>query len=156
METTLTQNTHHAVQPPRRRLSRRKAVILVAALCLAASPCFAYGDCSPYKDQEENANGYTWSYHEITYPGDKPLMAIHKWNGSDDGGTTAVSPKPTGVVTIPSTLGYGDVNNIGIGAFYGCSDMTGVNIPDTVQNIEDSAFEDCSGLTSVTLPYRCA
>ncbi len=153
METTLKQNTHHAVQPPRRRLPRRKAAILAAAaLCLAASPRFAFCYCN---DHEEYANGYTWSYHEIAYPGDKPLMAIHKWNGSDDGGTTAVSPKPTGVVTIPSTLGVGDVNDIGIRAFYGCSDMTGVNIPDTVKGIHESAFWGCTGLNSVTLPYSC-
>ena len=38
------------------------------------------------------------------------------------------------------------------GAFYGCTDLTGVTIPNSVTNIGDSAFYDCTGLTSVTIP----
>ena len=50
-------------------------------------------------------------------------------------------------VTIPDR-----VTSIGDSAFYGCSGLTSVTIPDSVTSIGDSAFRGCSGLTSVTIP----
>ena len=42
--------------------------------------------------------------------------------------------------------------NIGICAFYGCSSLTSITIPNSVINIGNSAFYDCSSLTSITIP----
>ena len=50
-------------------------------------------------------------------------------------------------VTIPNS-----VTSIGNYAFYGCSGLTSVTIPDSVTSIGDYAFCNCSGLTSVTIP----
>ena len=50
-------------------------------------------------------------------------------------------------VTIPNS-----VTSIGDGAFYGCSGLTSVTIPDSVTSIGKYAFSACSGLTSVTIP----
>ena len=50
-------------------------------------------------------------------------------------------------VTIPNT-----VTTIGICAFYGCSSLTSVTIPNTVTSISDRTFEYCSSLTSVIIP----
>lgn len=55
-------------------------------------------------------------------------------------------------VTIPSTLGGYPVTTIGNKAFYGCSSITKITIPDTVTSIGDSAFSGCSNVTSIIIP----
>ena len=50
-------------------------------------------------------------------------------------------------VVIPNS-----VTSIGKSAFYGCSGLTSVMIPNSVTSIGESAFESCSGLTSVVIP----
>ena len=48
-------------------------------------------------------------------------------------------------ITIPDS-----VTSIGDSAFSACRGLTSVTIPDSVTSIESSAFNDCGGLTSVT------
>ena len=59
-------------------------------------------------------------------------------------------------VVIPESVTYNGttypVTSIGNYAFYECSGLTSVTIPNTVTSIGGSAFRSCSGLTSVTIP----
>ena len=56
-------------------------------------------------------------------------------------------------VVIPPTFPDGDrVTSIGYDAFYYCSSLTSVVIPDSVTFIGDYAFRYCSNLTSVVIP----
>ena len=59
----------------------------------------------------------------------------------------------TGSVTIPETITYHSeiysVTSIGYNAFYGCSRLTSVTIPNSVTSIGKEAFYNCSGLTSI-------
>ena len=87
--------------------------------------------------------GYTWTYR---VNGDEAEI----YNGSS---SPAISPSPTGAVTIPSTLGGTPVTSIGASAFYGCRGLTSVTIPDNVASIGDGAFSGCSGLEEITLPF---
>ena len=46
----------------------------------------------------------------------------------------------------------GSVTSIGKYAFYDCTELTSITIPDSVTSIGDYAFRNCSSLTSVTIP----
>ena len=50
-------------------------------------------------------------------------------------------------ITIPNS-----VTNIGISAFYGCSGLSSVTIPNSVTSIGEGTFYNCSGLTSIIIP----
>ena len=61
-----------------------------------------------------------------------------------------------GNIIIPESTTYNgttySVTSIGEYAFYNCSGLTSVTIPNSVTSIGYNAFADCSGLTSVTIP----
>ncbi|MBR6068602.1 MAG: leucine-rich repeat protein [Bacteroidales bacterium] len=66
------------------------------------------------------------------------------------------SSYPTGNLIIPSSVTYNgrtfSVTALANKAFFGCSGLTTVTIPNSVTSIGDLAFRNCSGLTTVTIP----
>ena len=62
----------------------------------------------------------------------------------------------TGELKIPSTVNYDGtayrVTSIGDYAFYECTHLTTIAIPDGVISIGYSAFSWCTGLTTITIP----
>ncbi|MBC7494413.1 MAG: leucine-rich repeat domain-containing protein [Flavobacterium sp.] len=68
----------------------------------------------------------------------------------------AVNSTVSGNVIVPAQVTYNSgtysVNSIGYQAFYTCTTLTSVTIPNSVTSIGDYAFVGCSGLTSVTMP----
>ena len=91
--------------------------------------------------KEETIDGVTWSYRVVN-------GAAEVYNGT----TAAISPKPTGAVKVPASLGGLDVKSVGENAFVECDQMTAVTIPDGVTNVGGWAFESCSALESVNMP----
>ena len=62
------------------------------------------------------------------------------------------STSASGALTIPATHNGKPVTSIGVDAFYGCTGLTSVTIPDSVTSIGEYAFGGCTGLTSVIIP----
>jgi len=84
-------------------------------------------------------------YYKIT--GDSTVSVTYK-----DGSYNTYS----GRMSIPRTVTYDGVtytvtaiDNV---AFFGCTDLTSVTIPETVTTIGNTVFKNCTSLTSITIP----
>ena len=87
----------------------------------------------------DTAEGY-----RFFYDGNEKVGYLMGYNGTD----TALT-LPDSFIAYDGT----QVNEYGIyqRAFYGCNELTSIEIPDSVTSIENYAFRGCSGLTSVTI-----
>ena len=53
---------------------------------------------------------------------------------------------------IPETFNEKSVTSVGEKAFYNCSDLTSIDMPEVVTNIGSDAFYGCSSITSLDVP----
>lgn len=93
----------------------------------------------------EQVGNYTWTYRIV---GNTAEIYGTMRNARC---TIAVSPSPTGSITIPDMLGGCPVSSIGSHSFDGCVRLTEVTIPNSVTNIGYSAFHMCFGLENVKI-----
>ena len=93
-----------------------------------------------------DANGTIWSF---TPSGNDAYL----YKGDNRPCISGTIPKE---LTIPSTVYVGEtaysVKTIGNFAFYFCSGLTSITIPNSVTSIDYWAFQSCSSLTSITIP----
>ena len=97
-------------------------------------------DGGPY---EEEIDGILWAY---TINNGKARV------GAGNCASRAIPVTTAGTITIPSALGGWPVTSVADYAFYCCSEVTSVTIPDGVTRIGDYAFCGCRKLRSVVMP----
>ena len=117
-------------------------ILLLILTCLVAVETYAHDI------EVANADGVTIYYNilednklEVTYQGESSNSYTNEYSGEVD---------------IPEQVTYNgttySVTSIGGGAFYLCSGMSSVTIPNSVTTIGYGAFGNCRGLTSITIP----
>ena len=82
----------------------------------------------------------------------------YKITSNEDYTVAVVSrtPKYSGDIVIPESVNYNGktfiVTSIARFAFSECSDMTSIDLPNTVTTIEYASFQYCNALTSIDIP----
>lgn len=55
-------------------------------------------------------------------------------------------------LTVPSTIDGQIVTSLSEYCFYGCTELTTINLPNTIERIGSGAFSDCTSLRGIKLP----
>ena len=105
---------------------KRLSFLLVCMICCITTMADEWTDPD---------TGYTWSY---SVNGQFATIEKNKWAKGD--------------LVIPATINGYSVTSIGDLAFFYCSGLTSITIPNSVTSIGNQAFYNCSGLSSITIP----
>ena len=80
---------------------------------------------------------------------------VYELNDKDFSAVVVGHDGVSGNLVIPATVsnnGIYSVTGIRMGAFSGCTDLTGVELPSSLISIGNRAFEGCSGLNAMVIP----
>ncbi len=86
-----------------------------------------------------DADAATYDIYTYTISGNEITITDCKTNAS-------------GAIIIPKEIEGKKVTSIGEWAFYGCTSLTSITIPESETSIGSSAFRGCTSLTSITIP----
>lgn len=128
-----------------KQLKRLTSVLLVLGIVLGLMPLSAFAAEPEFTEGEtftveELDNGYKDTY-TFTLDGGTAKLT-HFDTTAPVAGADAVIPSPA--------KGY-SVTSIGDGAFYGCTRLKTVILPDSIKSIGTAAFCNCTNLTTVDL-----
>ena len=127
--------------------SNKKRIFLVfAILTMALLLSFVFVACGKTPDKSNVDHGENSNIEE--YNGIKFLLNDDKQGYS----IVEMSSCSDAEIIIPSEYKSKPVTGIAGMAFFGCTNLTNITIPNSVTSIGNSAFGGCIGLTSVTIP----
>jgi hypothetical protein len=129
-----------------------------------------YVPCGTY-DAYHNANGWS-QFANIQEPGSCPIvfadanvkaLCVANWDTNGDGELSydeaaavtdlgTIFKNNTNITSFDELQYFAGLSSIGYQAFYRCSALTSIIIPNPVISIDGYAFEGCSGLTSIEIP----
>ncbi len=150
------------------------AIVLTIGVCACSSE---YADDEtgssvhpPYQKPEETPPAVTFFevdgiYYNVTSQDDLTVEVTNSL-GEKVSGTYLVlgwHGNYTGKVTIPKKVSYDEIEYtitaIGIDAFWYCTSLTSITLPDGVSTIDDRALTGCTGLEEIKIdednPYYC-
>lgn len=120
--------------------------LLFFALINSAWAFDFYAVCSTGQTLYYNITDANNHYVEVTYP----TIGSYPYQGYQE---------PTGAVIIPSSVTYSSINytvtSIGEKAFFNCTGITGVTLPNSLQNLGELSFYGCRH-TSIIIPPTVA
>ena len=126
----------------------RTALLVLLVCVVGIAKMYASYDfsavCETGQTLYYNITDATNHHVELTCPG---TIGANSWTGFT---------KPTGGVILPGNVQHNgvtySVTSIGNYAFYGCTGLTSMVIPNLLNSIGSDAFYYCIGLTSITIP----
>lgn len=115
-------------------------------LFLAPALAWAYDFAATVPSGQTLYFNYVAGGVEVVYPANTTSVASG-WNGFT---------KPTGSLTVPATVSNGTsslaVVSVANYAFYSCTGLTAVVLPEGLTQVGIGSFYQCSGVTALTLP----
>jgi len=113
----------------------KNKLLIIAIIAIIG---FGVLSCLDITDDDSKDYDYSKDYNYIDE--DNGKITILKYKGAG------------GNITVPSKIGGKTVTSIGGGAFYDCTSLASVTIPNSVTSIGPRTFFNCKNLTSVTIP----
>lgn len=126
-----------------------KKILLMLALILASASSIA-------QEPETKKIGEVWYTLSVYYQKGIPQYNAFVSPDPNEDENGNAKTKYTGNVVIPDSVDYDGhrwaVVSINSTAFYDCSELTSVTLPDAIETVGNNAFGNCTKLTSITLP----
>ena len=123
---------------------RNKVVVLSIVLgCFHPCQSECSEETSSLKQQRETVNGVEWKF--VVNNGSAIICDQDKMD-------SAISKDVKGNILVPSHLGGMPVRKIGRYAFYECTNVVSVSVPDGITNVSASVFSGCRSLRHIELP----
>ena len=126
-------------------MNKQSFITILLTMLMSMTGAKAFAHDIEVKNSDDVTIYYVWTNNNTE-------LAVSYGGWSYD----SYSNEYTGEVVIPESVKYNgntyNVTAIGKYAFYGCSRLTSVTIPNSVKSIGSYAFQGCTNLLSATIP----